>query len=76
MKCISLCCVATLALMACAFFTSCNTGEKNDSGYINKLSFAPGEESKIAEALLSLKDSSVVELKAGIINSTISVLRS
>lgn len=65
MKRISLCCIALFALMACAFFTSCSTEEKGDNGYTNSLSFNPGEESKIAEALLSLKDSSVVLLKAG-----------
>lgn len=51
----------TVALLP---FTSCNTKSGSD-GYSNTLSFKPGDESKIVEALLSLKDSSTVELKAG-----------
>src|SRR6478735_7945955 len=53
--------VATAAF----FFTSCNTGSQKNGGYLNTLSFKPGEEAGIMEALLSLKDSSIVELKAG-----------
>lgn len=65
MKSISPCFIALIGLITCTFFSSCNTEEKNDGGYTNSLSFAPGDESKIAEALLSLKDSSLVLLKAG-----------
>ncbi|MBX3258036.1 MAG: right-handed parallel beta-helix repeat-containing protein [Chitinophagaceae bacterium] len=52
----------------CCFFFSCssnkNAGEA-EKGYITTLSFGPGEEAKIAEAFLSLKDSSSILLKAG-----------
>jgi len=37
----------------------------NNDGYKQSLTFSPGDESKIVEALLSLKDSSSVELKQG-----------
>src|SRR5689334_9397817 len=47
-------------------FTSCNPkSEMKSEGYSTTLSFNPGDESKIVEALLSLKDSSSIELKAG-----------
>ena len=66
MKKMSFCCAAMIALLTGSVFVSCNTaGEKSSDGYTTALSFNPGEESKIAEALLSLKDSSVVVLKAG-----------
>ncbi|WP_160717538.1 parallel beta-helix domain-containing protein [Chitinophaga solisilvae] len=45
---------------------ACNSQtEQHDGGYKNKLTFVPGEEMKIAEAFLSLKDSSSILLKAG-----------
>ena len=57
---------ASIVAVLLVAISSCNTAtEKSNSGYTNTLSFSPGEESKISEALLSLKDSSVVELKAG-----------
>lgn len=47
-------------------FNACTTNKQTSTdGYTTSLTFAPGDESKIAEALLSLKDSSVVTLKAG-----------
>lgn len=46
--------------------TGCNSPKQSDaSGYTTMQVFGPGSESKIAEAFLSLKDSSLVELKAG-----------
>lgn len=47
-------------------FCSCNDKTAGPDDYTTIMSFGPGEESKIAEALLSLKDSSSVLLKAGI----------
>ena len=57
---------AIFILGVSSLFCSCNdkTGGKDD--YTTIMSFGPGEESKIAEALLSLKDSSSILLKAGI----------
>jgi parallel beta-helix repeat protein len=56
----------SISAITAFLFTSCNTtGEKQSDGYLRTLSFNPGEEIKIMEALLSLKDSSIVELKAG-----------
>src|SRR6478736_1723524 len=49
----------------CIVVYSCNTATETNDGYKNKLVFSPGEESKIVEALLSLKDSSSILLKAG-----------
>ncbi|SHL58368.1 parallel beta-helix repeat-containing protein [Chitinophaga jiangningensis] len=54
-----------LAGMVAASLHACTNGPTNSDGYINHLSFGPGEETKIAEALLTLKDSSKVELKEG-----------
>ena len=48
------------------FLCSCHQKTDNGDGYTTTVSFGPGEESKIAEALLSLKDSTSVLLKAGI----------
>jgi parallel beta-helix repeat protein len=56
----------SIAAIAAFLFSSCNTSEKQNDGYLRTLSFNPGEETKIMEALLSLKDSSIVELKAGV----------
>ena len=44
------------------------SGNKSDilaNDYKNKLVFSPGDEAKIEEAFLTLKDSSQIELKAG-----------
>lgn len=49
----------------CITIFSCNNEPVSKDGYTNTLSFSPGEESKIAEALLSLKDSTSILLKAG-----------
>ena len=49
-------------------FASCNGHEEKagDEGYKTTLTFGPGQEAKIAEAFLSLKDSSVIRLAAGL----------
>ena len=47
-------------------FFSCNQKVEKQDGYTTEISYGPGEESKITEAFLSLKDSSSVLLKAGI----------
>jgi len=54
-----------MAGMAAITLHACTTRPDNGDGYIHHLSFGPGEETKIAEALLTLKDSSKVELKEG-----------
>ncbi|RFS26385.1 hypothetical protein DVR12_00930 [Chitinophaga silvatica] len=47
-------------------FTACYQGNtKSEDGYKTALSFAPGEESKIEAALLSLTDSTRITLKEG-----------
>lgn len=49
-------------------FCSCNSNNEpavNSEGYKTVLKFAPGDEAKIVEAFLTLKDSSSVELKEG-----------
>lgn len=53
-----------LSLLTVQIF-SCNQASEMTDGYIRSLSFGPGDESKISEAFLSLKDSSSVLLKAG-----------
>lgn len=58
----------TLLLFICTAisFTSCKpAAETTADGYKTTLRFHPGEESKVVEALLTLKDSTIVELQAG-----------
>lgn len=50
--------------LACLLF-SCNQKTENKDGYTSSITFNPGDESKIVEALLSLKDSTSILLKAG-----------
>ncbi|MBZ4191810.1 parallel beta-helix domain-containing protein [Niabella beijingensis] len=47
-------------------FTSCQTGTGEKSVYKNALSFGPGDEAKIVETFLMVKDSTDVLLKAGV----------
>jgi parallel beta-helix repeat protein len=54
----------SLAVLASVIF-SCNQPSETTDGYIRSVSFGPGEESKISEAFLSMKDSTSVLLKAG-----------
>ncbi|MCC6287030.1 MAG: right-handed parallel beta-helix repeat-containing protein [Chitinophagaceae bacterium] len=56
------------ALLSCWLLLSCNN--HNDAAaikkdYITSITFSPGEENKIVEALLSIKDSTSILLKAG-----------
>ncbi|HVI47160.1 MAG TPA: parallel beta-helix domain-containing protein [Chitinophaga sp.] len=49
-----------------SMLAACNSGQQQQGdGYIHQLSFGPGDETKIAEAFLSMTDSSRIELKAG-----------
>ena len=55
------------ALVACSMLGACTQREGGSgSEYSTQLEFGPGDESKIIEAFLSLKDSSEVHLKAGL----------
>jgi len=58
----SFCCLLMFAI------SSCNSNKQDTltDGYKTILVFGPGDEAKIAEAFLTLKDSSRIELKAGI----------
>ncbi|RAJ05135.1 parallel beta-helix repeat protein [Chitinophaga skermanii] len=57
----------TLVVVAvCSVMVSCKSKPATDPTYTTKLTFGPGEEQKINEAFLSLKDSSVVYLKEGL----------
>ena len=47
-------------------FFSCNQKAEKQDGYTTEISYGPGDENKITEAFLSLKDSSSILLKAGI----------
>jgi hypothetical protein len=51
--------------IACLLF-SCNPKADNNDAYTTAISFGPGDESKIVEAFLSIKDSTSILLKAGI----------
>jgi parallel beta-helix repeat protein len=49
------------------FLASCQPhAEQDANGYKTRLTFGPGEETKIAEAFLSLTDSSSIQLKEGL----------
>ncbi|MGJ7030152.1 parallel beta-helix domain-containing protein [Niabella hirudinis] len=57
-----------LTILAFAMLVSCKspTGKEAQQAYIHQLVFAPGDEAKVLEALLTIKDSSSVLLKAGV----------
>ncbi|MBO9592793.1 MAG: right-handed parallel beta-helix repeat-containing protein [Niabella sp.] len=57
-----------LSILVLAVLVSCNgnTGTKTPQAYIHELTFAPGEEAKVLEALLTVKDSTSILLKAGL----------
>ncbi|WP_342329174.1 parallel beta-helix domain-containing protein [Pedobacter sp. FW305-3-2-15-E-R2A2] len=54
-----------LLLLITGILGSCNSKSDQKDTYTTILSFKPGEEAKIAEAFLSLKDSTSILLKAG-----------
>ncbi|NIG54168.1 parallel beta-helix domain-containing protein [Chitinophaga sp. Cy-1792] len=45
---------------------ACMQTPENKDGYVHHLNFKPGEEAKIIEAMLSMKDSSLLQLDSGI----------
>ncbi|CAL1519445.1 parallel beta-helix domain-containing protein [Chitinophaga sp. MM2321] len=51
--------------LGCSLAACYTPVEENSGGYKTKLTFGPGDETKIAEAFLSLTDSSSISLKAG-----------
>lgn len=57
-----------LAVAVCSLLAACGDGQggQGGDGYKTTVSFNPGDESKITEAFLSLKDSSCLILKAGV----------
>src|SRR6516162_4222769 len=57
-----------MVLAACVYVSSCNNFQTRESSgeYTTTLEFAPGQEAKIVEAFLSLKDSSEIHLKEGL----------
>jgi hypothetical protein len=56
----------TVSCITLLMITGCNSPKQEDAnGYKTTQVFEPGSESKIAEAFLSLKDSSMIDLKAG-----------
>lgn len=52
----------SVAILLCA----CNAKTTDQDGYIHSATFAPGDENKITEAFLSIKDSSSILLKQGV----------
>jgi parallel beta-helix repeat protein len=53
-----------LAVLVCCF-SACNNAPEINDGFIRSISFGPGEENKITEAFLSMKDSTSILIKAG-----------
>ena len=58
--------VVFLVMGSSILFLSCNPATENKVEYKNTLSFGPGDESKIIEAFLSIKDSTSILLKQGL----------
>ncbi len=55
------------AVFGSCFVFSCKEKEaENKAGFTTELSFSPGEEAKIAEAFLTIKDSTSILLKEGV----------
>ena len=61
-------CLSVAVIAAGIGLTSCNlpADKKDASEFVTTLEFAPGQEAKIAEAFLTLKDSSEIHLKEGL----------
>ncbi|MGY0040392.1 hypothetical protein [Pedobacter sp. NJ-S-72] len=56
-----------ILLVGITFLFSCTSPSVPKDEYKINLSFKPGEEAKIAEAFLAIKDSTRILLKAGLI---------
>lgn len=54
-----------LILIASMLLSCTQKGQDSNNAFKTKLTFKPGEETKIAEAFLSIKDSTLILLKAG-----------
>ncbi|WP_160370143.1 parallel beta-helix domain-containing protein [Sphingobacterium humi] len=57
--------LSILALCCFALTVACKNGTEKSGSYPTQLTFGPGEEEKIEEAFLSLKDSTEIYLKEG-----------
>lgn len=57
--------ISIVAIFCLALLVGCKNSAEKTSGYGTQLSFGPGEEEKIEEAFLSLKDSTEIFLKEG-----------
>lgn len=57
--------ISIVAIFCLALLVGCKNTADKSSGYGTQLSFGPGEEEKIEEAFLSLKDSTEIFLKEG-----------
>lgn len=57
--------IVPFAVVVGLILSSCNGKVENNASYETTLTFSPGEETKINEALLSLKDNTSILLKAG-----------
>ncbi|WP_300978865.1 parallel beta-helix domain-containing protein [Flavobacterium sp.] len=56
----------TLLVLFTVFVCSCNSKKSEEETYKTQLSFKPGEETKILEAFLTIKDSTSILLKEGV----------
>lgn len=57
----------SLTILVFAALVSCNgnNGKEAQQAYVHQLVFAPGDEAKVLEALLTIKDSTHIHFKAG-----------
>ncbi|ULQ54464.1 parallel beta-helix domain-containing protein [Flavihumibacter fluvii] len=54
-----------LIIISTLVFSACNNNAEKTNGFIKTLVFGPGDEDKIMEAFLSIKDSTKIEFKEG-----------
>src|SRR5690606_41808469 len=57
--------ISIVAIFCLALLVGCKNTADKSSGYGTQVSFGPGEEEKIEESFLSLKDSTEIFLKEG-----------
>ncbi|MBS1745877.1 MAG: right-handed parallel beta-helix repeat-containing protein [Bacteroidetes bacterium] len=55
-----------IVTVSCIFIFSCNQGNNGKESYESSLTFGPGDEQKIQEALLTLKSNTSITLKEGL----------
>ncbi|PWT71240.1 MAG: hypothetical protein C5B59_18540 [Bacteroidetes bacterium] len=58
--------IPSIVFVACLYLLACNNSRDTAPDYKTTLEFGPGQENKIIEAFLTLKDSSEIHIKEGL----------